>query len=121
MLKKTQILFLLSLIAFSPCLVLATNGESTDGPSPYPTEAWSLQDIVDLVGTLRDFVLVVGIILVVIFLVWSGITFLGAQGNPEKIQQAKTRFIWTLVGAAVILATFAILATIKGFIAQDWL
>lgn len=92
-----------------------------NGANPYPEEAWSLQDIVDLVGTLRDFVLIVGMLLVVSFLVWSGISFLRAQGNPEKVQAAKQRFIWTLIGAAVILGTYAILASIRGFVGKSWL
>jgi hypothetical protein len=100
---------------FGPSLVQAQEA------NPYPEEAWSLQDIVNLVGTLRDFVLIVGMLLVVIFLIWSGVTFLQAQGNPEKIQLAKQRFVWTLIGAAVILGTYAILATIRGFIGKGWL
>lgn len=116
--KNSFLLFtiFLTLISFlTPVLAQA------DEANPYPEEAWSLQDIVDLVGTLRDFVLIVGMLLVVSFLVWSGVTFLQAQGNPEKIQLAKQRFIWTLIGAAVILGTYAILASIRGFVGKGWL
>ena len=48
------------------------------------------------------------IIAVIMFLV-AGILFLTAQGQPEKIQQAKKAFLWGVAGIAVGILAFGII------------
>ena len=52
---------------------------------------------------------------IVIMLVWAGILFLSARGEPSKIDQAKKVVIWATIGIAV--GIFAYVA--QGFI--QWL
>ena len=102
------------LIIFSPLFVYAQ-------PNAFPNEAWTLQDIVDLMGVIRNFFLIAGVIAVVVFMIWSGISYLTAGGNDQKLKDAKKRFLWTIIGTAIVLATFAIISTITAFLAKDWL
>lgn len=99
-------------------------------PSQYPDiEAWNdvpqaytagqvytLHNIVDIIGEIRNFVLIVGIIIVLIFLIWGGISYMTAGGDATKIATAKSRIVAAIIGAAVVIGAFAILATIKGIL-----
>ena len=51
--------------------------------------------------------------LTVIFIVVSGIQFILSSGNPEAAAGAKNRLIFALVGFALIILAFAILAIVN--------
>lgn len=99
------------------------NGPATGayfGPETSPVfgqyaerETLSLQNAIDVITEIRNFLLVVGIIITVAFLVWSGITYIMAGGDETKVEEAKKRLLWTIIGAAVILAVFILLETIR--------
>ncbi len=65
---------------------------------------------------LFEIVLYVGVPLVAFFLIWSGFMFVSAQGNPEKIETAKSRLVWTIIGAVLLLGAWTISQAIKGTI-----
>ncbi|TSC58839.1 MAG: hypothetical protein Greene041679_41 [Parcubacteria group bacterium Greene0416_79] len=76
-------------------------------------------------GTLEDFLIEIvrvvvqyGAILVVFFLVYAGFQFVTAQGNEEKLAQAKKMFVWVVVGAFVLLGVFVLRAAICGTLNQ---
>lgn len=50
---------------------------------------------------------VVGIAAVIV-IIYAGITFVTAAGNPSKISQAKTMLIYAVVGLAVAILAYAI-------------
>lgn len=50
----------------------------------------------------------IGIPLVVLAIIYSGFLFVTAMGNSEKLGKAKDAFIWSLIGAAVLLGAWAI-------------
>ena len=52
----------------------------------------------------------------VVFVVYSGFLFVVAQGNPEGLKKAKTNFLWTIIGVALLLGAVALAALIKGTI-----
>lgn len=54
--------------------------------------------------------------LAVVFVVYSGFLFIAAQGNSEKLARAKTNFIWTLIGVALLLGAWALSVLIQGTI-----
>jgi small-conductance mechanosensitive channel len=69
----------------------------------------------DILEHIADWVKLVGIPVIIFFLVLSGIYYVTAQGNEEKLKQAHTILIWTLVGAAVIAGASAIASAIIEF------
>lgn len=77
-----------------------------------PCEAWSPEDILNFFISVRDFLLALGLILIVIFLVIGGVMFLTAGGDENKIKKAKTMLLFSIIGAFIILAAFVILNTI---------
>ena len=46
----------------------------------------------------------------VIMFIWAGVTFLTANGAPEKIQQARTAAMWGVVGVIVMILAYSIFA-----------
>jgi hypothetical protein len=88
-----------------------------DVPDAYAKgSAYTLQNIVDILGEIRDFVLIVGIIFIVIMIVWAGIQYVTAGGDEEKQEAAKRKIVGALIGAAIILAAFALIATIRNLV-----
>lgn len=53
---------------------------------------------------------------IVVFFIWSGLSFVLAQGNPEKIKTAKNTFWYTVIGTLLILGAWAITNAIIGTI-----
>jgi len=55
--------------------------------------------------------------IVVICFVVAGILLLTAQGQPEKLQAAKSAVIWGLAGIVVGILAYSILAIVMGLMA----
>lgn len=51
---------------------------------------------------------------IVIFFIWSGVSFVLARGNPEKIKTAKNMFWYTVIGTLLILGAWTITNAIIG-------
>lgn len=60
-------------------------------------------DINVLLTNVMNIVAVVGGIVLVIFIIYSGYKFVTAQGKPEKISEAKDMFWATIIGGAILL------------------
>lgn len=65
-----------------------------------PLKSDSLIDL--FLTVLRGVVRVLSVFLVVAF-VYVGYQFAAAQGNSEKLSQARMSLLWTVVGAAILL------------------
>ena len=83
---------ILSLVALS---VLAMPVLALAQPSVTIT---SIDDLVDAVK--RPLWIIFGLIALIAFVI-AGILFLTAAGSPEKIAQARTAFLWGVVGVVV--------------------
>lgn len=59
--------------------------------------------------------LIVSIILSIIFAIWSGLQMILSGGDKQKIQAARARLTYALVGLAVSLASFFILSIVAHF------
>lgn len=59
-----------------------------------------------------------GAVLIVFFIVFAGFKFVTAQGNSEKVSEARKMLTWVVVGAFVLLGVYVIKAAICGSIQQ---
>lgn len=76
-----------------------------------PLKVKTIQEAIKLfVGALVR----IAIPIIVIFFIWSGISFIFARGNPEKIKQAKQMFFYTVIGTLLILGAWTITNAIIG-------
>ena len=75
-----------------------------------------IADMSTLITKVEDFMwLIFGGIAVVCFVV-AGIQFMTAGGAPEKIQAARSSFIWGIAGVVVAIIAFSIVKVISLFL-----
>ncbi len=72
--------------------------------------------ITDAVALFMNIILKIALPLIVIFFIWSGLEFVLALGNPEKIKKAKNMFWYTIIGTFLILGAWTITNAIIGTI-----
>lgn len=73
--------------------------------------------LIQFVGAvLNNVVIPVGAVVCVVCIIYSGFLFVVAQGNPEKLKKARQSFMWTCVGTAILLGSWAIALAIDATI-----
>ena len=77
-----------------------------------------IKKISDLVTKILEIVVQIGLPLIALAIVYTGVLFVNARGNESELTQAKTTLFWTVIGAAVILGAFVIQVTIEGTITE---
>lgn len=70
-----------------------------------------VKNFCDLVRSLLNIVLAIGVPVAVLFLVWSGFRFILARGNPTELGIARKNFYFVIIGIAIFLGAWT-LATI---------
>jgi hypothetical protein len=61
-----------------------------------------------LIKTILIGVIKIGIPVITLAVVYCGFLFVSAQGNSEKLSEAKRALVYTLIGAAILLGSWAI-------------
>jgi hypothetical protein len=72
-----------------------------------------IKTIPEFLLLLVDLVFLFGMPIIVIFIVYAGFLFVTAGDNESQISKAKTTFLWTLIGAAVLIGAKVIAMAIK--------
>ena len=76
----------------------------------------TIQGLGRLIDSIACWTIQVVLAVMVLALVFAGIRFFIARGDPGKITEAKKNLSWVLIGIAVIMGTNIIIATISRFI-----
>lgn len=66
------------------------------------------QNIIDLIRTVLEGVIKIAMPVIVLAVIYCGFLFVAAQGKSEKLGDAKRALSYTLVGAAILLGSWAI-------------
>ncbi len=61
----------------------------------------------ELLATILTVVVYVLFPIVVLVIIYTGFLFVTAQGNPQKIQKARSALVWAVIGALIILGAQA--------------
>tara|TARA_Y100000310_G_scaffold77594_1_gene74198 strand:- start:120 stop:503 length:384 start_codon:yes stop_codon:yes gene_type:complete len=94
------------------------------GTAPGSTGGGSLENplgnttIIGLLTRVLDVVVQISLPIIVLFLVYAGFLFISAQGNEDKLNTAKKVFLWTIIGAVIILGSSVLLHAIQGTVDQ---
>ena len=72
----------------------------------------------ELIAAILDVIVQIGVPIAAVFLIYSGYLFVSARGSEEKLGKAKSIFLWTLVGIAVLLGASVLANLISGTIDQ---
>jgi len=75
-------------------------------------------DLVEFIHDILGIVVQVGVPLLVLAVVYVGFLFVAARGNSSKLEEAKTAFFWTIIGAAIVLGAFVISTALQNTINQ---
>ena len=78
-----------------------------------PLGVSTLDQLLDLVLNL---VITIGVPIVTLAIMWSGFTFIKAQGNPGQLTAARENIKNVLIGTAIVLGVFSIVAIIRSTI-----
>ena len=105
-------------MAILPMLVFAQT--FPDPTSPVGGSAITLADIQTYIERIASFLIIVGVILAVIFIIWGGIMYMAAGGDAAKATTAKSRIFNGIIGAAVVLGVGVILQTVAGLVARTF-
>jgi len=76
----------------------------------------TIQKLAGIVTGLACWLSRIALVLIVIAIIFYGLQFLTAQGNPERYKKAKDGFFKALLGTLIILGTYTIIATIANAI-----
>lgn len=82
------------------------------GPISFPNPLQA-DSFIELLDNVFSFLQYIGIALAVIMIIWTGISFMTAGGDPEKIKRAKTLLIYVLIGLGIILIGRGIIFVIQ--------
>lgn len=118
-LKKIGYASMTVLTLLAPVLVFAAL-PAPGVPGGLGGSAVTLAEIEDRINQIARFVIIVGVVLAVIFIVWGGVMYMLAGGEETKTTAAKDRIKNGIIGAAVVLAVGVILQTVAGLIARSF-
>jgi cytochrome bd-type quinol oxidase subunit 2 len=74
-----------------------------------------------LLSNIFTAMIIVGGIILVIMVIWSGLAIITAGDNKEKLQGAQKRLTWAIVGFVILVCVFAIASFIGNFLGLEWL
>ena len=101
---------------------VALTGGNTPGGLTGGNAVFQLKDplgvsnFCDLVKTLLDIVLAIGVPVAVLFLVWAGFKFILARGNATDLGVARKNFMYVIIGIAVFLGAWTLAMVISATI-----
>lgn len=90
----------------SPC-------NPADGKICNPLANSGINSIPELIKTFLEGALKIGIPIIALAIIYSGFLFVFARGNSEKLTKAKDSLLYTIIGAAILLGSWAIAKMIQ--------
>lgn len=88
-----------------------SNGNiAIQAPPTVPTGG--LETVSKLINVAFQLLFIVGFTLVIVLIVYSGIQWVISGGDKQKLQAARSRIIYAIIGLIVIIAAFFIVNTI---------
>lgn len=75
-------------------------------------QGFTIEDLLQIIRRVANYLIILGFILAVIFIVWGGISYMVAGGDEEKAKKARGRIFNGIIGAAVVLGVGIIVNTL---------
>ena len=107
------------LVSFVLILPLFSMADTSFNPVPLPANGQIVNPLggsttLDvLIRNVLNNALKVGIPLIALAIIYCGFLFVSARGNPEEITKAREALIYTLIGAAILLGSYALALLIR--------
>lgn len=100
-------LIMMPVLSFAQPTIIDVNPTNT-GRIVNPLGPNGAKDFPTFIHNLLTGVLRVGIPVVALAIIYCGFLFVSARGNSEKLTKAKDALLYTLIGAAILLGSWAI-------------
>jgi len=78
-----------------------------------PLKAQTIQDAIKL---FMGVIFRLAIPVIVFFFLWTGLSYIFALGNADKLKKVHNMFLWTVIGTLLVLGAYAITNVIVGTI-----
>lgn len=108
----TSLLAVSMLVAVTPAFAVQPSA-----PNTIQNPLNGISTVSEFVKAILNGILAIGLPVAVFFIVLSGFRFIAAQGNQEKLSEARSNFMWTIVGVAIFIGAWTlanlIAATLK--------
>jgi len=85
-----------------------------------PGSALTLTKIEQLIDTVANWLIVIGVVIAVIFIIWGGLKYMTARGDPKKAEEARSSIIHGVIGAAIVLGVGVILRTTAALVTRTF-
>lgn len=108
--KKIKIKSISALTAILSSLPIITSAQSENVPYTNPSEYNNFGGIIQ---SIAEFFAYIAFPLAAVMIIYTGIKFLLARGNEQKITEAKETFRWVFIGAVVVIGAYAIVLTLR--------
>lgn len=97
-------------VFFWPIISFAVDGnvDALPGSGEKIVNPISSSSITELIRKVLEGAIKIGMPVIVLAIIYSGFLFVSAQGNTEKLNTAKRSLMYTLIGAAILLGSWAI-------------
>lgn len=121
MFRKNRIALSALALLLAPALTLAQQGSFSGNGVQFSFRnplGPNVNDLGTFLKLLLNFVTELAIPIIVLMLIYTGFKFVAAQGNSDKLAEARRILLWTLIGAGIILGANAILLAIQGTVTQ---
>lgn len=128
--KSIFFIILLMLVFVLPVVALAQAGTVPPNPTPNPvpikianpfncgggSSSGNCTIFTLIYAILNNIVMPVAAVVVTMYIIYAGFTFLTAQGKPKEIQDAQQRLLWSLIGAGILLGAVGIAKVVENTI-----
>ncbi|MFA4890527.1 MAG: TrbC/VirB2 family protein [Candidatus Paceibacterota bacterium] len=106
---------IMNMVLALPVLVSANGAGKTDCGAKL-CNPLGVDTFAALIAAIANIIMKVGIPIAAIFLIYSGLMFVTARGSEEQLKKAKNTFMWTVVGAGILLGAVVIATGIEATI-----
>lgn len=98
----------ISLVLVFPSIIYAETPSDCNPSEGLCNPLGATSTLPELIKTILQGALKIGIPIVALAIIYSGFLFVFARGNSEKLGKAKDTLLYTLIGAAILLGSWAI-------------
>lgn len=122
-----QMVFIMSAFFVSATAFAQSPAPNPNNPSPTPTynnpspapggsggsrtiqnPLNGINSIAQFISALLRAVIAIGIPIAILFIVLAGFKFIAAQGSPDKLSEARTNFLYVVIGIAIFIGASAL-------------
>lgn len=91
--------------------VTLPGGLTIQAPNSIPQGG--LSELDNILGNAITLFIIAGIILSLIYLAWGGISWISSGGDKAKLQSARAKITWAIIGLVLLFASFFIISIIS--------